>query len=268
MFGELNVKEFNVGTNLKVGSNVRITGSDGGSAKYVAIGDNCFLGDNVNIRANYVIIGDYAKIQHNTTIHGRGDCRIGHNFWCGQYSILDCQGGLTIGNNVGVGAHSQLWSHIRYGDTLEGCRWDSTKPLWIGNDAWFVGHCIVGPVTVENKAMAMVGSVITKDMEANTIYGGSPAKAIPKMGPQFYDVTVDEKYDKMMRYWKECGSPASIKIVKSSQNVMFDDGISYYDVDSRKYTKNGSDEEIAFMNFLLPTRAKFTPYESYKEQSL
>ena len=85
------------------------------------------------------------------------------------------------------------------------------------------------------------------------------------MGPQFHDVTADEKYDKMIMYWREFGSPANIKILKNSKDVIFDNDISYYNVDDRRYTKKGSDEEIAFMNFLLPTKAKFTPYESYKE---
>ena len=36
-------------------------------------------------------------------------------------------GGMNIGNNCGIGAHSQLWSHIKYGDMLEGCRFLSEK---------------------------------------------------------------------------------------------------------------------------------------------
>jgi len=46
----------------------------------------------------------------------------------------------------------------------------------VGNDVWFVGHCVVSPVVVEDKSMSM--SVITKDMKYNEIYAGAPAKPI------------------------------------------------------------------------------------------
>lgn len=233
-----------------------------GNAKRIVIGDNCYIGHNVQIICDDFEIGDYSKIQHDCNIHGYLPCKIGHNLWMGQYSIIDSIGGMTIGNNCGIGAHSQLWSHIKYGDTLEGCRFLMEKPMNVGNDVWFVGHCIVSPINAADKSMAMVGSVITKDMEYNNIYAGSPAKSISdKVGFQFNEVSVEEKFQKMLAYLHEWNAACStIKIVTNNSEMNFNDvSISYFNVDSRTYTKRGSDEEISFMKFLLPAKAKFIP---------
>jgi thiamine monophosphate synthase len=60
---------------------------------------------------------------------------------------------------------------------------------------WFVGHCIVSPINAKDKSMALVGSVVTKDMDENKIYAGSPAKDITeKVLPQFKKITIEEKW--------------------------------------------------------------------------
>jgi acetyltransferase-like isoleucine patch superfamily enzyme len=249
---------------LELGKNVIISESAvikglTGPAKRVKIGDNTYIGDHVQILVDDLEIGDYCKIHHHTNLHGYLPLKIGHNAWIGQYSIIDSIGGTTIGNNCGIGAHSQLWSHIKYGDDLEGCNYNSTKELIIGNDCWFVGHCIVSPIVAKDKAMALVGSVITKDMEENHIYGGSPARDLTgKIPSQFKTLTVDEKYNKMIAYYNEAGSPFNVKIIKDSSEIT-EDCFTYFNVSTRTYTKLSTEEEIAFMKFLLPTRAKFVP---------
>ncbi|MFN6083080.1 MAG: acyltransferase, partial [Bacteroidota bacterium] len=189
-----------IGKNTFIEPSATIRGISG-KAKRIVIGDNVYIGNDVQIICDDFELGDYSKIQHHTNVHGYLPCKIGHNAWIGQYTIIDSIGGTTIGNNCGIGAHSQLWSHIKYGDTLEGCRFLSENKLTVGNDVWFVGHCIVSPINAHDKSMAMVGSVVTKDMEYNQIYAGSPAKSISdKIGFQFKEVTVEEKLVKMMGY--------------------------------------------------------------------
>lgn len=262
MVNNNNIKcdELIIGLNTFIDPTVIIRGINGNSKKII-IGDNCYIGKNVQIIIDELKIGDYCKIHHNTNIHGYKPCVIGHNAWIGQYTIIDSIGGVTIGNNCGIGAHSQLWSHIKYGDTLEGCRFLSDSPLKIGNDVWFVGHCIVSPINAEDKSMALVGSVITKNMKSNHVYAGSPANDITdKVGNQFNNVPIKDKYEKMLGYLSE-SSIENIKIVETTDDFNFNDDISYFDVSSRTYTKKQSINEIKFMNYLLPDKAKFTPYE-------
>jgi acetyltransferase-like isoleucine patch superfamily enzyme len=249
-----------VGINTIIEPTVTIRGISG-NAKKIVIGDNCYIGHDVRIICDEFEIGDYSKIQHHTNIHGYKPCKIGHNAWIGQYCIIDSIGGTTIGNNCGIGAHSQLWSHIKYGDTLEGCRFLSSLPLEIGNDVWFVGHCIVSPIKAEDKSMALVGSVITKEMKYNQIYAGSPAKNITsKVGEQFSFVSIEDKKKKMLEYLNMFKPNSNtIRIVDTIEDFMFEDNITYFNVTTREYTKKLNEEEIQFMKFLLPDKAKFTP---------
>lgn len=248
-----------VGTGTVIHPSARISGPDGGPARRIVIGDHCYIGEGVQIRCPDFSLGDYGKLHHQTSVHGYLPCHVGHNAWIGQFCIIDSIGGTTIGDNCGIGAHSQIWSHIKFGDTLEGCRFLSEKPMQIGKDVWFVGHCIVSPIVAEDRSMAMVGSVITKDMKNNTIYAGSPATEISsKIGPQFASPALAEKVDRMNTYLEAVGTPDSIRIVCDRSEVK-DDGRSYFIVSTRTYTKRGTDEEVAFMKYLLPARAKFSP---------
>lgn len=260
----IKAKKVKIGINVQIGENVLITGPEG-EAEYVEIGDNVFFDQDIFIMAPEFRIGDYSKIYKFTRISGYKPCIIGHNFWCDQNTILNCTDNLIIGNNVGIGAYSQLWTHIKHGDILEGCRFNSTKPMFIDDDVWFVGHCIVSPIHAYKKSMAMVGSVVTKDMLENRIYGGCPAVDLTdKLGPQFIERSVDEKFDMMekkLNEFIEIKKPKEIRIeIITDDTQIVSNEITYFNVSNRKYTKRRSAEEIEFMKFLLPLY-KFLPYE-------
>lgn len=66
----------------------------------------------------------------------------------------------------------------------------------------------------------------------------------------------------MNNYLLSFGLPLeNIKIITSNKDISFDDDISYFNVADRHYTKKQTLNEIKFMNFLLPDKAKFVPYE-------
>lgn len=258
----INSKYIDIGKNVTFGKDVEILGFNDTKAEKIVIGDNTFIGDRVRIRCDNFHIGDYGKVYQGTNIYGPKPCHIGHNLWMGPGCIVDSTGGIEVGNNCGVGAYSQLWSHIKYGDILQGCRFHSeNKPLIVEEDVWFVGHCIVSPVVAKKKSMAMVGSVITKDMEENNIYGGSPAKNLTeKLGYQFEDkLTSQQKIAILEGYIKEL-KVKNIKVCEVIPDKQEKD-ISYFSVISRKYTKKHGEDEIKFMSYLLPEKAKFIPNE-------
>ena len=248
--------EIVLGKNVVISPTAVIRGLNG-NAKRVVIGDNTYIGDSVQIILDDFEIGDYCKVHHHCNFHGYNPMKIGHNAWIGQGTIIDSIGGMTIGNNFGVGAYSQLWSHARWGDPLAGCNYtEITKPMVIGNDVWLVGHCIVSPVTIEDGAMALVGSVITKDMEANHIYGGAPAKDLTdKMLPQF-TLTANGEKKKILEQFE---LPVGIQWIEDNSEIV-DDTISYFNITDRTYTKRATDIEIEFMKKLQSKLIKFTPY--------
>jgi len=249
-----------IGKNTYISPKARIVGFKSDNPNIV-IGDNSYIGDDVQIMCDDFVMGDYCKLQHHCNIHG-SNIKIGHNAWIGQYSVIDCLGGVSIGNNFAIGPGSFIFSHAKYGDTLEGCRFDYIAKLQIDNDVWLAGgNTTVYPVHIEDRVMTLAGTVITKDLISNHIYAGAPAKDITdKIGSQFVLVTVEEKYAKMSKYLDEFGWHDSLVICRSIGEFK-DDGRTYFDVDTRTYTKRNSDIEIAFIRSLLPSKAKFTPFD-------
>lgn len=56
---------------------------------------------------------------------------------------------------------------------------DETRPTNIGDDVWVgAGSIIMAGVTIGDGAIIAAGSVVTKDVEAYCVYGGTPAKKI------------------------------------------------------------------------------------------
>lgn len=249
-----------------IGKNVRF----GPQCKIIEIGYGSNIGDDVYIDVPELYIGEYTTVHKGNTIHGYQPLHIGHNCWIGQSCVLDSIGGCFIGNNVGIGAYSQLWSHIKFGDTLEGCKWNSIKKLIIEDDVWFVGHSIVSPIHAKKKSMLMVGGVITKDMEENHIYGGSPAKDLTdKLGMQFRNKSIEEKREEFevlyLEFLKLKGiheKEFKIIIHESYANYVSgdtEDNFTIYFLNERTYIPTRSEYEFQFMKYLLYDKAKFIP---------
>lgn len=253
----LNVEELVIGKNVVIEAGVEI------HCRRLVLGDGVTIKSGTHIEMTDLVIGDYTKINKYCLLIGTDWCKIGHNCWFGHFTVIDSIGTTRIGNGVGVGAHSQLWTHIYFGDILEGCRFASHQPLVIEDDVWFVGHCIVSPIRARKRSMAMVGSVVTQDMEENHVYAGVPAKDVTdRFGPQFQEVSVDHKRAQMQRYLEEFVSRYQprqnrIRIVEKIDPTQRE--FSQFSLSERMYVKNLYEEEVQFMRFLNPTKAKFLP---------
>lgn len=251
------VEELIIGKNVTIEPGVEIR------CKRLVLGDGVVIKSGTQIDMVDLIIGDYTKINDNCLLTGTDWCRIGHNCWFGHYTIIDSIGTTRIGNGVGVGAHSQLWTHIYFGDVLEGCRFASHQPLIIDDDVWFVGHCIVSPIHAKPRSMAMVSAVVTKDMEENQVYAGFPAKNMTdKFGTQFETISLEEKRLKMQSYlddFVQRYAPKENRIRIVDRLDINQKHLSQFSLTERTYFKNLYPEEVQFMRYLLPTKAKFLP---------
>ena len=103
--------------------------------------------------------------------------------------------------------------------------------------------------------MALVGSVVTKDMDENKIYAGSPAKDISsKVKPQFRPMSLVDK----MNMINQLEIPSYVKFIEDDSEIKEKD-IIYFNLLNRTYTKTGSDKEIEFMKYLQSKLIKFIP---------
>ena len=85
-------------------------------------------------------------------------------------------GGIEFGNNVQVGPHVTIVTdnHDLTNRYVLKCR-----KVVIGDNVWIgAGACIMPGVHIGENAVIAGGAVVTKDVPANSVVGGNPAKII------------------------------------------------------------------------------------------
>lgn len=105
---------------------------------------------------------------------------VGENFYANfNCVILDiCE--VTIGDNCMLAPGVQIYTAAHPIDPHErNSGVEFGKPVTIGNNVWIGGRAVIIPgVTIGNNAVIAAGSVVTKNVPANTVVGGNPAKVI------------------------------------------------------------------------------------------
>jgi acetyltransferase-like isoleucine patch superfamily enzyme len=110
---------------------------------------------------------------------GGTDIRLGRNVFINQNCTFYDLGGLTIGDDVMIGPNVSLITSGHPLDPLLRRRCVTAKPIVIERNAWIAaGATIIGGVTVGENAVVAAGAVVTKDVPANTLVGGNPARVI------------------------------------------------------------------------------------------
>lgn len=93
---------------------------------------------------------------------------------------IRCMDHIKIGNQCAIGRNVMIMDfdahHIRYDDGSEN---RYTAEIKIGNHVWIgAGATILKGITIGDGAIIGAGAVVTKDVEANSIVAGNPAKVI------------------------------------------------------------------------------------------
>lgn len=119
-----------------------------------------------------------------------GDCEliIGDNVGMSSTAIV-CQKRITIGNNVRIGGGTVIYDtdfhslspeeRVSIPEDIRGIK---TKEVLISDGVFIGAHSIIlKGVTIGQNAIVGAGSVVTKSIPENEIWGGNPAKFIRRI---------------------------------------------------------------------------------------
>ncbi|WP_226574244.1 sugar O-acetyltransferase [Acuticoccus sediminis] len=115
---------------------------------------------------------------------GGRNTAIGRNVFINQNCTLYDLGGVTIGDEVMIGPNVSI---ITSGHPVEPAGRRSVtvaEPIVIGRNVWIAaGATIIGGVTIGENSVVAAGAVVTRDVPANALAGGNPARVIRTLAP-------------------------------------------------------------------------------------
>lgn len=114
---------------------------------------------------------------------GGENLRVGRNVFINQNCTMYDLGGIDIGDDVMIGPNVSLITSGHPLDPAQRRACVIAKPIVIGKNVWIAaGATIIAGVTVGENAVVAAGSVVTRDVPANTLVAGNPARVIRVIG--------------------------------------------------------------------------------------
>jgi len=148
-----------IAPSVKLGANVKLS-------KFINL-YGCEIGDNTKI-------GAFVEIQKNACV-GK-NCKISsHTFICEGVTIED---NVFIGHNVSFINDSYPRATTSEGQMQTEQDWNVERTLVKKGASIGTGCTILANVVIGENAIVGAGSVVTKDVPANTIVAGTPAKVL------------------------------------------------------------------------------------------
>lgn len=173
----------NVGKNVVFGQNLTIR-----HPHKITIGDNVVIDDYCLLDAKGdnnggITIGDWVTLGRFSSFTCKnGDIKVGSHVNMGSsVKIVVAEGGtVEIGDNVAIGSscHFSAGSYdYSNPDILPSARRLPTQGISVGNLAWIgAGVIVLDGADIGEKTIIGAGSVVNKDIPANSIAAGAPAQ--------------------------------------------------------------------------------------------
>ncbi len=161
--------------------------------KKIHIGDDVTVGDGVHIFSNNFSLGTGTQIKNNTRISGQHDFTAGKNVYIDQECHFDLRRDISLGNDIGIGGGGWFYTHMVFHPVLDGAPYDF-GPIIIEDGTYVGGNVFVLPgVTIGHDATIGARSVVTKNVNPDTVVVGQPAKGIAKTSERRRNLTPEDK---------------------------------------------------------------------------
>lgn len=109
---------------------------------------------------------------------------VGKNVFINACCHFQDQGGITLGDNCLVG-HNVVFATLNHGFAPEERQSMLPAPIVVGRNVWIGSNSTIRQgVTIGDNSIIAAGSVVTKDVLANAIVAGVPARFIRSISPE------------------------------------------------------------------------------------
>jgi acetyltransferase-like isoleucine patch superfamily enzyme len=147
------------------------------------IGKGSTIGGHTLIRGRDIVLGREFYANHHAEIGG-GSCfeptsKLRMGYWChlGSYTMINTAMPVNIGNEVGLGRFSNIYTHGAYLSALEGFPVDFA-PVTIGSRVWLPAGTVNPGVTLGDNIVVGAGSIVTRDLPSGCLAFGTPCRVV------------------------------------------------------------------------------------------
>lgn len=145
---------------------------------------------NLGIMIRYILLknickrlGDNVIVYSGVVFDAPQMMEIGNNVSINPYCYL--AGEITIGNNVSIAHNTAFHSYNHTWENIDQPIRENplyTRRIYVDDDVWFGCNCVVlSGVKISKRVVVAAGTIVTKNVENNSIVAGNPGKVIKRI---------------------------------------------------------------------------------------
>ena len=195
IFSYIGAKNVTIGKNSTIGSFSFI------NAESLSIGASTNISSFVRLKSRIVEIGSFTNISKYCIIYSTftkaSVFKLGDHSWVFSFCYFDTGKGLYIGNNVGTGGYTLIFTHSYWGDYMRGA-FRTLGKVVIEDDVWMAWRAFVPPnITIGKGSLVSANTFVSKNVKPQTLVAGNPMKEITNL--RCYDIDDEKDFLKIKR---------------------------------------------------------------------